>query len=103
MDGSALIGAVQANDIQRVRELLRSGGVDVNAGDDSGATALHWAAVDGFLECVQVCCVVVCTHGLDHYANVLFVIVVGVGGQSKLGCKRRHGMDTAHLCYGQRS
>ena len=59
MDGNALIDAVKANNIERVRELIRSGGVDVNAGDD-GWTVLHLAASQGFVECVQVCCCVLC-------------------------------------------
>ena len=41
--GSSLIQAVRSGAIDRVRELLRTG-VDVNASQGDGATALHWAA-----------------------------------------------------------
>src|SRR4026209_1504687 len=41
--GSSLIQAVRSGSIDRVRELLRTG-VDVNASQGDGATALHWAA-----------------------------------------------------------
>ena len=58
MDGEALIDAVKANDIQTVRALVQSG-VDVNAVDYLGRMALHCAVYDGFVECMQVVCIVV--------------------------------------------
>ena len=54
MEGNALIEAVKVNDVERVRTLIQSGGVDVNARPEYGMTALHFAASLGFFQCVQV-------------------------------------------------
>ena len=74
MNDNALIVAVRANDIQRVRELIRSG-VDVNAFGHDGRTALHFAAWDGSVECVQVCCCCISWRWRSCDANVLCVSV----------------------------
>ena len=48
----SLIEAVKAGDGEAVRTLLRSG-VDVNAAEADGTTAMHWAAHNGDLQTVE--------------------------------------------------
>ena len=63
--GSSLIQAVRSGAIDRVRELLRTG-VDVNASQGDGATALHWAVHRSDLaatELVAIVLVVVASAG----------------------------------------
>jgi ankyrin repeat protein len=47
MDGTPLMDAVMQNDIEQVRFLLDTGGVNVNDADSEGDTALCYAVLDG--------------------------------------------------------
>lgn len=48
-----LIDAVKENDVPLIKELIERG-VDVNIGGQTGESALYWAAMKGFVGCVQV-------------------------------------------------
>jgi ankyrin repeat protein len=48
-----LAAAVEGGHATVVRELLSAGRADVHACDADARTALHFAAIDGSLECVQ--------------------------------------------------
>ena len=50
---SPVADAAQQGELDLVRSLLR-GGADVNAGQGDGTTALHWAAMNGDVEMVQL-------------------------------------------------
>lgn len=50
---SPVADAAQQGELELVRSLLR-GGADVNAGQGDGTTALHWAAMSGDVEMVQL-------------------------------------------------
>ncbi|KAH3849266.1 hypothetical protein DPMN_091662 [Dreissena polymorpha] len=50
---SKLMRACIRNDIEKVRELLATPGVDVNATDHAGWTALHEAAFHGHVDCIR--------------------------------------------------
>jgi ankyrin repeat protein len=49
-----LIEAAQRNDIESVKAIVAGGGVDVNAGDEYGCTALSLVAKKGFVDCVKL-------------------------------------------------
>ena len=97
MEKSPLIDAAKRNDIQTVRALIQSGGVDVNAMGSDGRTALHWAASRGFVECVQVCCCIV----VVEEAVVMLMCVVFHScclWRAKQIWRRRLTRDGHHLC-----
>jgi ankyrin repeat protein len=50
---SAVADAAMRGDLERVRALLRDG-ADVNAAQGDGMTALHWSALNGHLEAMNV-------------------------------------------------
>jgi ankyrin repeat protein len=49
-----LCRAVQQGDINLVRQLLSSDGIDVNQGDCDKETPLHWAALRGYVEIAKI-------------------------------------------------
>jgi ankyrin repeat protein len=57
-----LINAIKLRDIDQIKKMLDEDGELVNARDETGATALHYAAFDGLREIVQ--------HLLDRGADI---------------------------------
>jgi hypothetical protein len=48
-----IIQAVQYNEIDRVKELIESNGINVNAPDQEGCYLLHWASINNHVELVR--------------------------------------------------
>jgi ankyrin repeat protein len=49
-----LMNAIKCRDIEEIKIILEKDGALVNAYDETGATALHYAALDGFREIVHL-------------------------------------------------
>lgn len=49
-----LMDAIKRRDIEEIKIILDEDGALVNAYDETGATALHYAAFDGFREIVRL-------------------------------------------------
>lgn len=48
-----IVQAVQYNEIDRVKELIESGGTNVNTPDEEGCYLLHWASINNHVELVR--------------------------------------------------
>ncbi|CAF5196777.1 unnamed protein product, partial [Rotaria magnacalcarata] len=49
----SIVQAVQYNEIERVKQLIESGQVDVNTPDQEGCYLLHWAAINNHIELIR--------------------------------------------------
>ncbi|XP_023932464.1 uncharacterized protein LOC106157757 [Lingula anatina] len=92
MADSRLLWAARGGAIQSLQGLLTAGECNINVQDRDGSTPLHWAAICGQTQCVQL----LLEHGAD--TNIQAELLLKHGADTSVQCVQlllQHGADTS--------